>query len=166
MSDKGEAKAKEKILGLAAIFFVLIIVFTLDYFTKRDMPTQSSYDYNTYTEPVPKQSTPQEPYFVHDGPIDFEKLKRGENVTLCKGKRACFGIYDKYLKITIEAIGAPTETIHFDNFDNQETYGDFASGWLLPDGWELILISQHNNTGYWKDRGKHPEVILMARSPF
>jgi len=106
---------------------------------------------------TPAAPTSDEPYYIYDGDISLNDGTLSESTLLCRGERACEGIYDKYLNLLSQKLGIPSEVMRFDDKVN---YGSVATVWMFKGGYELCLISD-NYSHYWRSRGKHPEIRLM-----
>ena len=147
----------KQILGVLLVIFMLVSIFVLDNYV--DKPRRASTA--TYTKPTTQKP---EPYFVHDGPVDLNVLKREKRIKLCEGSRACSGVFVRYLEVFTTAIGVPTTEFYFDSPADGINRGDAMAGWVLADGYEIAIISQYNNKEWRKD-GKYPEVIVSLRDP-
>ncbi len=155
---------KQKLFGFLCVLGIIVLI-ALDYWIDRSQRYSSiSYDSSSseYTKPVYQK--PSEPYFLHDSSmgIVLSDLKRDGEFLLCRGKAACFGVFEKYSIVFEKDIGPPHSTIKFDHASDGINRGDFASSWIFSDGQELILMSHQNNV-LWREKGKYPEVKLLLR---
>ena len=156
---------KPFIAFMAVFLGILTFRFVESILQSTDSPTIT-----TYTTPLvqnkPTTDKPVEPYFVYEGTLDLEKLKRDEELLLCQGVRACMGVYWDWKQILRKEFGPPTTEFKFDDArDSESNRGDFFAGWVLSDGYEIALLSRHQNYGYWQKRGKYPEVVILLRDP-
>ncbi len=165
-NDRSEINKLFLFIVFLAIFSgTLVVLIWLDYRPESDSrTTEKKPTITTYT-PL-RQDKPAEPHFVHEGSIDLEKLKKDGRILLCRGEKACRGVFWKYEQVFRKAIGPPTAEFKFDDpRDSESTRGDRFMGWVLSDGYEIALSTLHQNSSYWRKRGKYPEVVVILVDP-
>ena len=134
-------------IALMAVFLGILIFWLVE----SNPQSTDSLTTTTYTTPLEQNKPTMDqpvPYFVYEGALDLEKLKRDEELLLCQGVRACMGVHWDWKQILRKEFGPPTAEFKFDDArDSESTRGDFFAGWVLSDGYEIALLSRHQNYG-------------------
>lgn len=95
---------------------------------------------------------------INEHPITFSDLNIGEDIVLCEGSYYCRDVFYKYSKLISKEFGEPGATLYGEAGDPKNR-GSFTSGWILGNGYEIILNFKHAND-YWKAMGEKPKTTI------
>ena len=150
--------------GLFAGLFIFLIIAIIASLSGPDKPKKSYVPAQRSTTEKPVQK--REPVkakvppgtFVNEQAITFNDLNIGEEILLCEGSRDyCRQVFYKYSKLVSKEFGEPGATLYGEKGSND--VGSFTSGWILGNGYEIILSFSHANE-YWERMGVKPKTTI------
>ena len=111
-----------------------------------------------YSEWTPKKAKVPEGTSVYEQEITFNDLNIGKEILLCEGSDYCRQVFDNYSKLVLKEFGKPDATLRGE-YGNPMDRGSITSGWILGNGYEIILSFKHSNE-YWKTRREKPKTTI------
>ena len=153
--------------GLFAGLFIFLIIAIIASLSGPDKPKKPYVPAQRSTTEKPVQK--REPVkakvppgtFVNEQAITFNDLNIGEEILLCEGSRDyCRQVFDNYTQnLSPKGIWRAWGDIIRGKAWTRRIVGSIASGWILGNGYEIILSFSHANA-HWEGMGVKPKTTI------